>query len=72
MKSTRVVAEPTDLAKPAPKVTLSDDKEKALPIESNLSPERMTEGSSATTAVLSQMLAEQEGFHQLRDWGINE
>jgi hypothetical protein len=32
----------------------------------------MTEGSSATTAVLSQMLAEQEGFHQLRDWGINE
>jgi len=72
MKSARVVAEPTDLAKPIPTAMLSGEEEKALPVESNLSPERMTEGSSTTTALLSQMLAQQEGLHQLRDWGINE
>jgi len=49
-----------------------DEKEHKLSVESDLSPERMMEGASTTTALLSQILAQQQEFHQLRDWGINE
>ncbi len=71
MKRTRVVAKIMEPAKPTPAAILTEDEDK-LPIESNLSPERTMEGASTTTAVLNQILAQREGFHQLRDWGINE
>ncbi len=72
MKKTRRVAQVTESAEPSPEVVVSDEKEDNLSVESNLSPERMMEGASVTTAVLSQILAQREEPHQLRDWGINE
>jgi hypothetical protein len=72
MKKSRSAAKAIEPAKPIPGVTLSDNRENELPVESNLSPERMMEGASTTTALLSQILAQQQEFHQLRDWGINE
>ena len=72
MKRNRLVVEPLGPVKPISKVGLVDEEERKFQDESNLSPERMTEGSSTTTVVLSQILAQREGFHQLRDWGINE
>ncbi len=53
-------------------ITLSDDKGNKLPVEANLSPERIMEGASAKTALLNHILAQQEEFHELRHWGINE
>ena len=41
-------------------------------MESNLSPERIEDGVSATTAVLHEILAQRQASHQVRDWGINE
>jgi hypothetical protein len=72
MKKTRSVAKAIESAKTIPHVALADEEENRVPVESNLSPERMMEGASATTELLSQMLAQREGLHQLRDWGINE
>ncbi len=72
MKKSRSVAKALEPAKPIQGITLSDERENTLPVESNLSPERMMEGASATTTLLSQILAQREGLHQLRDWGINE
>jgi hypothetical protein len=72
MKKNRSVANAIESAKPIPHVTLADEEEHRIAVESNLSPERMIEGASATTALLSQILAQREGLHQLRDWGINE
>jgi hypothetical protein len=72
MKKTRSVAKAIESAKPIPRVMLADEKENENPPESNLSPERMMEGASTTTALLNQILARQEVFHELRHWGINE
>jgi hypothetical protein len=72
MKKSRSGAKAIGPAKPIPQVTLAGETENRLPVESNLSPERMMEGASTTTALLSQILAKQQEFHQLRDWGINE
>ena len=73
MKRARSVARPVETSKPTQVLALSDEKENELPNESlNLSPERVMEGASTRTALLNQILAQQEGLHQLRDWGINE
>ncbi len=72
MKKTRRVAQESEPAKPSPVVVIPGEQGHALQAESNLSPQRMMEGASATTALLSQILAQPEELHQLRDWGINE
>ncbi len=72
MKRTRAVAKPREAAEPSPRVMLSDEGKNTHPIDSNLSPERMMEGSSTTTTLLSQILAQQDALPQWRDWGINE
>lgn len=72
MKKSRSVAKAIVPAKLAPGATSLDEGENNLPDDSDLSPERMMEGVTATTALLSQILARQQEFHQLRDWGINE
>jgi len=72
MKKNRSVGKLTDPAKPIQRITLSDEKENKLPVESNLSPERIMDGASTATALLNQILAQREQLHQLRDWGINE
>jgi len=72
MKRTRSVDNATDPGKPILGITVSARKEDKLPVESDLSPERIVDGASATTAVLSQILAQREALHQVRDWGINE
>jgi hypothetical protein len=72
MKRTRSVAKAIEPARRIPTATLPGEEKNEVPVESNLSPERMVQGASTTTAVLSQILAQQEALHQLRDWGINE
>jgi hypothetical protein len=73
MKKTRPLGKSTDPAKPVRAITRSDEKANNLPVESpNLSPERIMDGASTTTAILNQILAQREEIHQLRDWGINE
>jgi len=72
MKRTRPVAKAIASAKAIQELALSDESGNRLPVESNLSPERMVEGASTTTALLNQILAQQEEFHELRHWGINE
>lgn len=72
MKRNRSLETVTDLRKPMEAITLSDDKGNKLPVEANLSPERIMEGASAKTALLNHILAQQEEFHELRHWGINE
>jgi len=72
MKRNRSVGKLTDPAKPIQGVALSDKTKNKLPVEPNLSPERIMEGASMTTTLLNQILAQQEKTHQFRDWGINE
>jgi hypothetical protein len=72
MKRTRVVDTATDPGKPIQGTTVSGQQENKLPGESDLSPERIVDGASTTTALLAQILAQQEQHHQFRDWGINE
>ncbi|MGD0261994.1 MAG: hypothetical protein ABSD29_19675 [Verrucomicrobiota bacterium] len=72
MKKKRSVDKATGHAKPIQAITLSDEKQNKLPIEPNLSPDRIMAGASTTTALLNQILAQQEEFHELRHWGINE
>lgn len=72
MKTNRSVDKATAPAKPIQGIPLSDEKENKFPVESNLSPERIMEGNSTATALLSQIVTQQEQLHQLRDWGINE
>jgi hypothetical protein len=72
MKKSRSGAKAIEFAKPTPGVTLPGEEENKLPVESDLSPERMMAGASTTTVLLSQILAQQQELHQLRDWGINE
>jgi hypothetical protein len=73
MKKTRSVEKASDPTKPIQGMTLSDERENKLPDESlNLSPQRIMEGASMKTALLNQILAQREGLHQLRNWGINE
>jgi hypothetical protein len=72
MKRTRSVARAIGPAKPIQGLVLSEEVETQLQVESNLSPERIMDGASNTTALLNQILAQQEELHQLRDWGINE
>jgi hypothetical protein len=72
MKKNRSVDKATDPAKSIRGITLSDEKKNKPPVESNLSPERIMDGASTATALLNQILAQQEETHQFRDWGINE
>ena len=72
MKKSRSGAKAIGSAEPIPQATIVGAGETQLLVESNLSPERMMEGASTTTALLSEILAQQSGPHQLRDWGINE
>ena len=72
MKRTRSVGKTIEPTEPTHRVIHADEKESQPSVESDLSPERMMEGASATTAVLHEILARHEGPHQLRDWGINE
>ncbi len=73
MKKNRSLDKASASAKPIQGITLSDEKEDKPSDESlNLSPERITAGASSKTALLNQILAQQESFHELRHWGINE
>jgi hypothetical protein len=72
MKKTRSLDKATGPGKPIPGTTSPVEKASKPPDESNLSPERIQNGASSTTALLSQILAQREAMHQLRDWGINE
>ena len=72
MKRIRVVDTATDPGKPIQGTTASAQKDNKHPVESDLSPERIVNGVSTTTALLAQILAQQEQHHQFRDWGINE
>ncbi len=72
MKRTRVVAEATQAGEPIQGTSLAAQPQGQVAIESDLSPERIEDGASATTAVLSQILAQRDALHQVRDWGINE
>jgi hypothetical protein len=54
-------------------VSFLDESESILEVEfSDLSPERITEGSSDATFLLDQVTAQQDQIHQIRHWGINE
>jgi hypothetical protein len=72
MKKNRSVDKRTDPAKPIQGITFSATTQNALSSEPNLSPERIMEGATTTTALLHQILATQEETHRFRDWGINE
>lgn len=72
MKRSCPVDETTDPGKPIRGTTISARQEAGRPVESDLSPERIVDGASVTTAVLVEILAQREALHQLRDWGINE
>ena len=73
MKKNRPLGKSPNPAKPVYAVTRSDEKANTLPVESpDLSPERIMDGASTTTAILNQILAQRGEIHQLRDWGINE
>jgi hypothetical protein len=72
MKKNRSVGKLTDPAKPMQGIPLSAERENKTPVESNLSPERITHGVSTATELLNQILAQQEEIHKFRDWGINE
>lgn len=72
MKRNRSVGKLTDPAKPVRGITLSDEKGNKLQGDSNLSPERIMDGASTATALLNQILAQQEKTHQFRHWGIND
>ncbi len=73
MKRTRTVTKATQVAKPVQGIILSDEQKEDRSDDSfNLSPERIAEGATTTTAVLSQILAQQQEFHEFRHWGINE
>ena len=72
MKSARLVDAATDPGKPIQGISVSSQKQNELPVESDLSPERIVNGASTTTALLAQILAQQQELHQFRDWGINE
>jgi hypothetical protein len=72
MKRTRSVEKAIDPGKPIRGIKLSAQQGNEPPVESNLSPERIVDGASVTTAVLDQILAQRQALHQLRNWGINE
>jgi hypothetical protein len=72
MKKSRSVNKAIEPTEPIQVRTLSDETEKRLPVESNLSPERIRDGPPDTTVLLTKILAKREELHQLRDWGINE
>ncbi len=72
MKKTRSVAKAIEPPKSIQGLTPSDENETQLAVESNLSPERIMNGASATTALLNQILAQREELHQIRDRAINE
>ena len=72
MKKNRLVANAVKPAKPCQGIPGPVGGASRIPDESDLSPERLMNGSSSTTALLSQILAQREKFHQIRDWGINE
>ncbi len=45
---------------------------KKSPDSLDLSPERISEGASTTTEVLTQILEREERLYHFRHWGINE
>ena len=72
MKKNRSLEKLTGPAKPIQGITLSDEKENKLQVDSDLSPERIRDGALATTALLNQILAQRAELNQLRNWRINE
>jgi hypothetical protein len=72
MNRTRSVDNATDPGKPIRGIATPSRHVDKLSVESDLSPERIVDGASATTAVLAEILAQQDELHQIRDWGINE
>ncbi len=72
MKKNRSVDRAGDATRLMSGPIASAAKEKGTPFESNLSPGRIADGASINTALLSQIMAQREALHQLRDWGINE
>ena len=72
MKKNRLLEKATAPAKPIQGMTALEDTKNRLPVESNLSPERILDGAFTATALLNQILAQQAELHQPRDWGINE
>jgi hypothetical protein len=72
MKKTRSLDKATDTGKPTEQITLSAHRENKHSVESDLSPERIMDGASATTALLNQILAQRAELNQLRNWRINE
>ncbi len=72
MKKSRSAAEAFEPAKLFQGITSSAVQDNRLPDESNLSPERIRDGASDTTALVTQMLSQRQKLYQLRDWGINE
>ncbi len=73
MKRDRSVNTATDSAQPTQGIALPEEKASKLPDEAvNLSPRRLAEGASVTTALLDEILAQQTEFHEVRYWGLNE
>ncbi len=72
MKRTRSVGKANEPPKGMQGLVVSDEDTTQLPVESNLSPGRVADGASTTTILLSQILAQQDQLHEIRDWGINE
>jgi hypothetical protein len=72
MKKNRSLEKATDPGRPMEEITLSAHRDNKTPVESDLSPERIMDGASATTALLNQILAQRAELNQLRNWRINE
>ena len=72
MKKTLSVGKALEPAEPIQGLAVSDEKENQPQVDSNLSPERIEDGASSKTALLEQILARQEEFHEVRYWGLNE
>ncbi len=72
MKKTRALPLANEPVKPGRRMAIANKKEDKFPVQQNLSPDRIMNGASTRTALLNEILAQREEYHQLRDWGINE
>jgi len=72
MKTTPLNPKRTGTAMPIQRIAPPAVQEKP-PVESlNLSPERITDGASTTTHLLTEILERDEKTYHWRHWGINE
>jgi hypothetical protein len=66
-------AEAIDPPKPVQVIPPTNEEQNQPPVGSfNLSPERLMDGASTTTAVLTEILQQDKRIDHLRHWGINE